>query len=116
MRWLPRALVVAGRPGAEDQHLFCSVQARELLGHDLQRPPGQQQQLSQRLDQAVVRVRPHQRRASHLASPQQARVGQALHLAVHGTEGGMEMLRQFSQAVLVTGVEKQRGQDVSLQP
>ena len=116
MRWPARALVVAGRPGAEDQHLFCSVQARELLGHDLQRPPGQQQQLSQRLDQAVVRVRPYQGRASNLASPQQARVGQALNLAVHGTEGGMEMLRQFGQAVLVISVQEQHSQDVSLQP
>ena len=116
MRRQARALVIAGRPRAEDQHLFCSVQARELLSHDLQRPPGQQQQLCQRLGQPVVRIRPHHRRASHLASPQQTRVGQAFHLAMHGTQGSMETLRQFRQAVLVIRVEKQRRQDVSLQP
>jgi hypothetical protein len=33
-----------------------------------------------------------------------------------GTQGSLETLRQFRQAVLCIGVEKQRRQDVSLQP
>src|SRR5450755_3440354 len=33
-----------------------------------------------------------------------------------GTQGSMETLRQVRHAVLIFGIEKQRGQDVSLQP
>ena len=32
-----------GRPGAEDQDMPCPMQACELPGHDLQRPPGREQ-------------------------------------------------------------------------
>ena len=39
VRGLARVLVVAGCPGAEDQHLLCSFQARELFGHHLERSP-----------------------------------------------------------------------------
>jgi len=111
----PRPLQVARSPRTEDQHLLRAMQPGEFIGHDLQRPPREEQQLSQRLNKAVACVRLDHSRSPDAATTQQASTSQALHLAVNRAERCIEPPSKICQAVLLFRVEQQRSKDVSLQ-
>src|SRR5260221_1664643 len=115
MGWRAVLLEVTRSPRAEDQHPLRPVQLGELLRYYLQRPPGQEQQLSQRPDQTVTRVRLDHHRSPDVAPAQQPCLSQAPYLAVDGAERCIETLREVGHAVLSLGEEQQRGEDVGLQ-
>lgn len=114
VRRVTRPLQVTRRPRAEDQHPLRAMQTGEFIGHDLQGPPREEEQLSQGLNQAVACVRLDQSRSSDAVTAQQARISQALHLVMNRAERCIEPPREVCQAVLLFRPEQQRGKDVSL--
>jgi hypothetical protein len=110
-----RLLQVSGSPRAEDKHLLRARQSGEFIGHDLQWPPRKEQELGQRANVAIARIRLDQSRSPDVAPTQQARVSEALHLPVNRAERCMESPRKVGQAALRLGVEEQGRKNVSLQ-
>ena len=108
-------LQITCSPGPEDQDPLRTIQPSELFSYHLQRPPGEEQKLGQRLDKAITRIRPDQSRSPDIAPTQETRISQALHLTMHSAERRTQPPGQVCEAVLPFRVEQQRGKDVSLQ-
>ena len=106
----------ARRPGAEYKDTSGTVEVRELFGYDLAGTPGKEQQFCEGADEAVVRVRPDERRPSHLASPQQLRIREPSHLAVNCAQRCVESACQISEADLLILVKQQCCENVCLEP
>jgi hypothetical protein len=75
MRRWPMPLKIARGPRTEDQYPLCAIKPGEFLSYHLQRAPGEEQQLGQRLDKAITHISPNHSRSPEIATTQQTRIG-----------------------------------------